>query len=421
MALLVFPKFRRISSVSDWEWETIAWTALLALALLAAFLLNPWGKSLKTAPPPLSVLSGNPVHGATLFSTLGCSSCHSLSGTGQMLRTSLAKTDSASAGNPARLVAGMWSHGTQMWEKMKDADGRWIRPSQSDMLDLLTYLYIAEYEDEPGDAARGRSLFLQKHCADCHSLSGEPGKIGPDLSLLKGDPIVWAQRMWNHRRAMQAVMKESEIPWPTFQDHEMVDLLTYIGKTASGNQRGGSEPSNLLPADPQNGKRLFREKACISCHAINGDGGKVGPDLGLQHNVPPSITLFAGLMWNHSPAMLARMDEATFARTQFAQREMADLIGYLYVVRYMEPVGSVDRGRKGFHEQHCANCHGRHGEGGKSGPRLAHEQEYLFPEMARVVGTHGPDMYRKMQEKNIAWSTLDEQQLVDLLAFLNSL
>lgn len=44
-------------------------------------------------------------------------------------------------------------------------------------------------------------------------------------------------------------------------------------------------PKGLDPADPGwSGYALF-QRACASCHAINGEGGKVGPDL----NVPRSI------------------------------------------------------------------------------------------------------------------------------------
>lgn len=383
-------------------------------------MLNPWSKRINEQPT-LSILSGNPTHGATLFATLGCHSCHKPTGTTPAFRLSMSNTDAPSGWIPARLVARMWSHGPQMWEKMKDAQGYALQPSESDMLDLLSYCYLITYEDEAGDPVKGKQLFQQKHCADCHSLSGEPGKIGPDLSRLEGDPIIWAQRMWNHRRAMLAVMKEKDIPWPTFQNQEMVDLLTYITRTGAANHKDEIEESELLPADPRNGRKLFQEKACRSCHAINGDGGKVGPDLGRQHVAPPSITQFAGLMWNHSPAMLARMDNQTLARTEFAKREMADLIAYLYVVRYMEPMGRVDWGRDVFREKYCANCHGRHGKEGKDGPDLTRSKEYAFADMAHVATTHGPEMYRRMQEKNISWPKLDEQELVDLLAYLNSL
>jgi putative membrane-bound dehydrogenase-like protein len=42
----------------------------------------------------------------------------------------------------------------------------------------------------PGDAARGKFLF-QKHCAVCHTLFGEGGKIGPDLTNTSRADTAW--------------------------------------------------------------------------------------------------------------------------------------------------------------------------------------------------------------------------------------
>lgn len=395
--------------------DVILWAVLLAAVLTGTLLLRLGDRSSEKLP--LSFLSGNPVRGAALFSGLGCNSCHSLYGVGPGVGPDLAKLPSTNW-NPVRLVADMWSHSPQMWEKMQDAQFGMPRISESDMLDLLTYLYLIRYVDQPGDSEKGKVLFSSKRCANCHSPSEGQPRIAPDLAHLEGDtPILWAQRMWNHGRGMQQAMVEKNIAWPTFQGQEMVDLLTYIQQTSSGKRR----EAELFPADPRKGRTLFGEKGCVSCHAINGEGGRVGPDLGSSHQVAPSITQFAGLMWNHSPQMLAKMEQDRMARAQFAEREMADLIEYLYVVRYLEPVGRVDMGRDVFDRKHCANCHGADGRGGKGGPSLARRMEYLSPKMAYTVWTHGPQMYRKMRDRNIAWPTLDEQELVDLMAFLNSL
>lgn len=44
---------------------------------------------------------------------------------------------------------------------------------------------------------------------------------------------------------------------------------------------GGHEAlSTLLPGNPLEGSRLFIEKGCLRCHAIQEVGGVTGPDLG---------------------------------------------------------------------------------------------------------------------------------------------
>ncbi|MBI5136807.1 MAG: cbb3-type cytochrome c oxidase subunit II [Nitrospirae bacterium] len=37
-----------------------------------------------------------------------------------------------------------------------------------------------------------------------------------------------------------------------------------------------------LWADPDKGRALYEEKGCTNCHAINGEGGAVGPDLSTE-------------------------------------------------------------------------------------------------------------------------------------------
>ncbi len=398
--------------LSDPRGKVAVWGFLLVAALVATYFLSSWNSGVELQR--FSFLSGDPVRGASLFSGLGCNSCHSLYGTGPAIASDLARIASNSW-NPVRTVADMWSHSPQMWEKFKDAQLGLPRVSEQNMLDLLAYLYLVRYVDEPGDPIKGESLFTAKQCINCHGSADGPG---PNLGKLTADtPILWAQRMWNHGQGMQNLMDEKRITWPTFEGKEMVDLLAYLQKTTTGTR----QEADLFPADPGHGQTLLREKGCMSCHMVNGRGGKQGPDLGVRHSVPPSITQFAGLMWNHSPQMMARMEIEKLAPVRFAEREMADLIAYLYVIRYLEPIGNVDVGREVFHNKHCANCHGEDGHGGSGGPNLTSPQAYFSPQMAYTLWSHGPEMYRRMREQNISWPSLNEQELIDLMAFLNSL
>jgi mono/diheme cytochrome c family protein len=415
MPKVTFSDLRKSFLFRDPRGSAILWGVLLAAVLYSTYALRLWGP--RPEDEGFSFLSGSPTRGGSLFSGLGCNSCHALYGIGPKIGPDLG-TSLPAGSSPVRIVADMWNHSPQMWEKMKDAQMGFPHITEQDALDLLSYLYVVRYLDVPGDANKGELLFRSKGCVRCHTLDGRGGSQGPDLGHLDAEtPIVWAQRMWNHGQAMEALMAEKNVPWPTFQNQEMLDLLTFLQKESSGRR----QEAGLLPATPSNGKSLFIEKGCSSCHSVGGEGGREGPDLGPQREVPPSLVQFAGLMWNHSPQMLAQMEKKGISRPQFAEREMADLIAYLYLVHYLEPVGRVDLGTEVFHEKQCSNCHGADGHGGREGPNLARRQPYYASQLAYTIWSHGPQMYRRMREKNIPWPSLNENELEDLVAFLSSL
>jgi mono/diheme cytochrome c family protein len=395
--------------------RAIFWGLLLLAVLCAIYGLHLW--SLNSSDQGFSFLSGSPTRGGALFSSLGCDSCHALYGIGPNIGPDLG-TSLPAGSSPVQIVADMWNHGPQMWQKMEEAQLGLPHITEQDALDLLSFLYIVRYMDVPGNVGNGGKLFVSKGCSQCHTLDGSNTGPGPDLGHLDVEtPIVWAQRMWNHGQAMESLMTQMSVPWPTFKGQEMLDLLSFLQKESSGTR----QEAGLLPADPSKGKSLFVEKGCSTCHSIAGEGGHEGPDLGPQREESPSIVEFAGLMWNHSPQMWTRMQQKNITRPQFSAHEMADLISYLFLVRYLEPVGRVDSGAQVFNEKHCSNCHGVDGHGGREGPNLARRQSYYASQLGYTIWSHGPQMYLHMRDKNIPWPTLNEKELVDLVAFLNSL
>ena len=415
MPKLTLSNFRNSFLWRDPRGRVLFWAVLLAVVLYASYAMHLLGP--RPEDQGFSFLSGSPTQGARLFSELGCSSCHALYGIGPKGGPDLG-TSLPAGSSPVRIVADMWNHGPQMWRKMRDAQLGLPHITEQDALDLLAYLYVVRYMDVPGDADKGRQLFANKGCSECHALGGGRQGAGPDLGHLDAEtPIVWAQRMWNHGEAMEGLMEKRNVPWPTFQGQEMLDLLSFLQKSSSGKR----QEAGLLPATPSKGKVLFLEKGCSSCHAVDGEEGREGPDLGPRGEESPSIVQFAAQMWNHSPQMWTRMQKKEISRPQFAEREMADLIAYLYLVRYLEPVGRVDIGTEVFNAKHCSNCHGKDGHGGREGPSLARRPAYYASQLSYTMWSHGPEMYRRMREKNIPWPSLSEKELLDLVAFLNSL
>ncbi len=363
-------------------------------------------------------LVGNPRAGAQTFQEKGCVGCHAICGAGTQVAPDLGiqRTPGSSMN---QLATQMWNHAPLMWAKMEERKTRYPVFTGEEMANLFAYLYSSCYAEESGDPARGERLFSQKSCIRCHSTDGTGGKEGPALRNLGpvDTPIFWAQRMWNHASAMERHMRQFNISWPRFDGDEMDDLLAYVRKERAGPRR----EFDLLPADPARGWALFQKKGCMACHAVRGQGGTMGPDLGAGRPLPPTLTQLAGQMWNHSPEMWAAMKAKGVERPTFEGREMADVFAFLYSLRYFELGGSPLVGKELFNARNCGRCHGADGRGGEFGPAVRQRGKLLTPvSLAQALWSHGPQMYRKSKQLGLPWPTLKGSDLDHLLAFLNS-
>ncbi len=212
-------------------------------------------------------------------------------------------------------------------------------------------------------------------------------------------------------------MQQSGLPWPRFEGRDMNDLLAYIRESSHGPRRERA----LLPANPNRGWKLFQSKSCIVCHAVNGKGGHIGPDLGPNHPLPLTIVQFAALMWNHSPEMWKAQSHQNIPRPTFDGQQIADLVAFLSSIRYFEPLGSAQVGETLFTERDCNRCHGAAALGTRLGPPLrGRGRAYSTVVLATALWSHGPSMYRRTRELKIPWPFLHEGDIGNLISFLSS-
>src|SRR3990170_5372386 len=128
--------------------------------------------------------------------------------------------------------------------------------------------------------------------------------------------------------------------------------------------------SNYFPENPLEGSKIFVIKGCVKCHAIRGEGGNIGPDLG-KITFKNTLLDMAGIMWNHFPFMSEKMEEEKIDWSKFSSGEMSSLIAYLYYINYFDEPGDTKKGEKLFSEKECEKCHAVEGKGGKAGPSLS--------------------------------------------------
>jgi cytochrome c len=116
--------------------------------------------------------------------------------------------------------------------------------------------------------------------------------------------------------------------------------------------------------------------------------------------------------------MWASMRAQQIPRPRFSNKEMADLIAYLFAERYFEASGSPTAGARVFEVKGCASCHKESSEG--LGPSLSIWRGQVSPAaLATAMWNHGPVMLERMREQRMPWPLFRPEEMVDLMEFLN--
>lgn len=178
--------------------------------------------------------------------------------------------------------------------------------------------------------------------------------------------------------------------------------------------------AEALPTDPLAGRQVFIGKGCDKCHAIWGEGGTLGPDLG-KGGVWHSVMQLAGVLWNHSPEMIEKMRERRILRPNISTAEMGDLAAFMYFLNYFDPPGDPLKGAAVFAEKQCGKCHALAGQGGHVGPALDAYKRFASPLfLAGAMWRHGAAMAKKMGESHIRRPDLEGRDLAHLFAYIEN-
>jgi len=408
--------------------------SIVARVLVGVLFMTAGAAGLRAEEPAHRDVAAPLAEGRVLFEAKGCAGCHAVWGdkTGQPDAPDLGREGSWR--DIMQLAGSLWNHAPAMLEQQRTRHLAPAALSAEEMNTLTAYLIYVRFLDVPGSVERGRELFAQRSCAECHQLGGRGGSVGPRLDELKGyaSSFFLAQALWNHGPEMTAKMAALKIPRPSLEDADVADLVAYI----RGESRTGTalEMAYAQAGSRQTGQALFREKGCVKCHAIGGEGGRIGPDLGTRRP-PRRVAEVAGALWNHGPTMWAKMQEVGVPFPKLTDREMADLLAYLDYVQYTDGPGDATRGSTLFRAKACSQCHasgmaaGGMAAGGtaakgvepKIGPDLAASPAlHSSVHWAAAMWNHAPAMVHTAHETHLPWLRFEDDEMADLAAFLRS-
>jgi cytochrome c2 len=198
-----------------------------------------------------------------------------------------------------------------------------------------------------------------------------------------------------------------------------VAALAFTGAMVTQSRRARERWSLFLAGSPQEGSRVFRDKGCIRCHSVNGEGGKVAPDLGRKKPAQSSLPQLVTAMWNHAPQMWERMRADGVSYPSLSYDETAQLLAYLYMSRHVDDPGDPARGHELFESKRCVRCHAVRGVGGRIGPDLAAVSDLTGPmEWTEALWNHASGMRQATEQEGIAWPQFQGHELRDLYAFV---
>jgi putative heme-binding domain-containing protein len=148
------------------------------------------------------------------------------------------------------------------------------------LLSAIALAQIRNPHTTAADVAAGARIF-RSHCADCHGLTGQGGK-GPDLT----------SGQFFHGASDQALLANisdgidgTAMPGQFFSPDQVWQVVAFVRTLAA-------KGSATAPAgNPANGAKLFREKGCLNCHLVKGEGGVNGPELSFIGSQRPAAAI----------------------------------------------------------------------------------------------------------------------------------
>jgi mono/diheme cytochrome c family protein len=209
----------------------------------------------------------------------------------------------------------------------------------------------------------GRKLFTEAGCAGCHDVEGlrPADKIGPDLGRLGSKAFPHWLRRW--LKNPRDYLPRTRMPNFLLTDQEVTAIEAFLRSvpgTSSANETPVSRDEQVIAQ----GKKIFGEARCISCHAVEGRGGTLAPELSrIAGKARPGWLL----QYLRDPKKHAA--NSKMPRYRFSNQELNAVVAYMLaqfqdgewppapVAQPPPPAGDPAQGRILIRKYGCYGCH----------------------------------------------------------------
>lgn len=182
----------------------------------------------------------------------------------------------------------------------------------------------------------------------------------------------------------------------------------------------GQNNSVAFVNEPNQGRVVFANKGCTTCHGADGQGTPQGPVLRGKDSLS-SLPKLVTAMWNHAPGMWRAIDQQKITPPEISYQEMGQIVSYLYFSRYAYDTGDPAKGAKVFRQRQCVRCHSIGDDGAQSAPELTAVLQFSTPiDATQKLWNHAAGMQTEMQRMKIEWPQFQPQEFADLLAYARS-
>jgi putative heme-binding domain-containing protein len=121
---------------------------------------------------------------------------------------------------------------------------------------------------DPEAIARGQKVYMGS-CSGCHGATGEGGR-GPNL---RDGRLIRRSTDFQVMNTIKKGVPGSDMPPTNLPDERVWELVAFV------RAMGAPASEAAVAGNPAHGEEVYRSAGCANCHAINGRGGALGPDL----------------------------------------------------------------------------------------------------------------------------------------------